>query len=39
LFGGINNLFDEKYFARVTSSGIDPGYPRNIYGGVKINLD
>lgn len=38
IFGGINNLFDEKYYARVTSAGIDPAYPRNIYGGVKIDL-
>ncbi len=38
IFGGINNLFDEKYYARVTSAGIDPAYPRNIYGGVKISL-
>lgn len=38
IFGGINNIFDEHYFARITSSGIDPAYGRNIYGGVKINL-
>lgn len=39
LFGGINNIFDEHYYARVTSGGIDPAYGRNIYGGVKIQLD
>lgn len=38
LFGGINNLFDEDYYARITAAGIDPAYRRNIYGGVKINL-
>jgi len=38
LFGGINNIFDEKYFARVRSDGIDPADGRNLYGGVKINL-
>lgn len=38
LFGGINNLFDEKYFSRVTSGGIDPADGRNIYGGVKVQL-
>ncbi len=38
LFGGINNLFDENYYARITATGIDPAYRRNIYGGVKINL-
>lgn len=38
IFGGINNIFDEKYYARITSAGIDPAAPRNIYGGVKIKL-
>ena len=36
LFAGINNLFDEKYFARVRSDGIDPADGRNYYGGVKV---
>ena len=36
IFGGINNLFDEHYFARVTSSGIDPADGRNYYGGLKL---
>jgi Fe(3+) dicitrate transport protein len=38
LYGGVNNLFDEQYFARVTGTGVDPGYPRNIYGGFKVSL-
>lgn len=38
LFGGVNNLFDENYYARITGTGIDPAYRRNIYGGVKVNL-
>ena len=38
LFGGISNLFDEPYYARITSGGIDPAYGRNVYGGVKIRL-
>lgn len=37
-FGGINNLFDERYTARIRSDGIDPAYERNIYGGVKVSL-
>jgi len=37
LFGGINNIWDEKYYSRITSTGIDPAYPRNLYGGVKIS--
>ncbi len=38
LFGGINNLFDEHYYSRIRSDGIDPAAERNVYGGVKINL-
>lgn len=36
LFGGINNIFDEPYFARVRSDGIDPADGRNYYAGVKL---
>ena len=36
VFGGINNLFDKHYFARVTGSGIDPADGTNYYGGVKF---
>jgi Fe(3+) dicitrate transport protein len=36
VFGGINNLFDEQYFSRVTAAGIDPAAPRNYYGGVRV---
>ena len=36
VFGGINNIFNEHYFARVTSAGIDPADGRNYYGGIKI---
>lgn len=36
IFGGINNIFNEHYFARVTSTGIDPADGRNYYGGVTI---
>ncbi len=35
VFGGVNNLFDEQYFARVSGAGIDPADGRNYYGGVK----
>ena len=37
LFGGVNNLFDEHYFARVRSDGIDPADGRNYYAGVKLD--
>lgn len=38
LVGGINNLFDERYYARIRSEGIDPAYERNVYGGFKAGL-
>lgn len=38
LIGGINNLFDEKYFARVRSNGIDPALPRNAYAGLSVKF-
>ena len=36
IFGGINNLFDEHYYPRVTSTGIDPADGRNYYAGVRL---
>ncbi len=36
VFGGVNNVFNEKYFARVRSDGIDPAAGRNYYGGMKL---
>lgn len=36
LYFGVNNLFNENYWARVRSDGIEPAYERNFYGGVKI---
>jgi Fe(3+) dicitrate transport protein len=36
IFGGVNNIFDEHYFARVRSDGIDPADGRNYYAGVKV---
>lgn len=38
LYFGVNNVFDESYYARIRSDGIDPAYRRNFYGGVKVNL-
>ena len=29
LMAGINNLFDEDYYARIVGNGIDPAYGRN----------
>lgn len=39
IFGGINNLFDEEYYARVRNDGIDPAAERNFYAGVKIDFN
>ena len=38
LFGGINNLFDERYYARIRSDGIDQVPERNLYGGLRIGV-
>jgi len=38
IFGGINNLFDERYSARIRSDGIDPAPERNLYGGVRVGV-
>ncbi|MFM8410289.1 MAG: hypothetical protein ACKOCT_08415, partial [Alphaproteobacteria bacterium] len=38
LFFGVNNLFDESYWARLTSTGFDPAYDRNFYGGLEVRL-
>jgi Fe(3+) dicitrate transport protein len=38
LVAGINNIFDEDYYARIRSNGIDPALPRNVYGGVVLRF-
>ncbi|RPJ32401.1 MAG: TonB-dependent receptor [Verrucomicrobiaceae bacterium] len=38
LLAGINNLFDESYFARVRSDGIDPANGRNYYVGASLEF-
>lgn len=38
IVAGVNNVFDEQYYARIRSNGIDPGLPRNIYGGVVLKF-
>jgi Fe(3+) dicitrate transport protein len=35
---GINNVFDEDYYARITNTGIDPAARRNFYGGVSFKF-
>ncbi len=36
LLGGVNNLFDEDYYARIRGDGIDPAYGRNYYAGLSL---
>ena len=38
LNAGINNLFNEDYYSRITNSGIDPGAGRNYYGGFSVRF-
>ena len=36
VLAGINNLFDEDYYARIRGDGIDPAYGRNYYAGFSL---
>ncbi len=38
VMAGINNVFNEDYYARVRSDGIDPAYGRNYYLGGSLNF-
>lgn len=38
LIAGINNLLDESYFSRVTTTGIDPSDGRNYYVGASFEF-
>ena len=38
LTAGVNNLFDEQYFSRVRSDGIDPAAERSVNIGFRIKL-
>ncbi|HJT81262.1 MAG TPA: TonB-dependent receptor [Chthoniobacterales bacterium] len=38
LIAGINNIFDEDYYARITDAGIDPAYGRNFYVGFSLRF-
>jgi len=35
---GINNLFNEDYYARIANTGIDPAPRRNYYGGFSVRF-
>lgn len=38
LMAGLNNVFDEDYYARIRSDGIDPAYGRNFYAGAAVEF-
>jgi outer membrane receptor protein involved in Fe transport len=38
LLAGINNLFDESYYARVRNDGVDPSNGRNYYVGASLEF-
>ncbi|HMO63919.1 MAG TPA: TonB-dependent receptor plug domain-containing protein [Verrucomicrobiota bacterium] len=38
VLAGINNVFDEDYYARIRSDGIDPAYRRNFYAGFRLSF-
>ncbi|NNM78142.1 TonB-dependent receptor [Sphingomonas sp. ID1715] len=38
LQGGVQNLFNEKYYARVFQTGLEPGRRRAIYGGIQADF-
>ncbi len=38
VFAGVNNLFDEDFWAEVRDEGILPAYGQNYYGGIKIRF-
>ncbi|MEO7318168.1 MAG: hypothetical protein ABIZ56_04180 [Chthoniobacteraceae bacterium] len=38
LHAGINDVFNEDYYSRITDTGIDPGYGRNYYVGFSLKF-
>jgi Fe(3+) dicitrate transport protein len=38
VIGGVNNIFDADYYARIRPDGIDPALPRNWYAGLKVEF-
>lgn len=38
VLAGINNLFDESYYSRIRSGGIDPANGRNFYAGLAVSF-
>ena len=38
IIGGVNNIINRSYYARIRADGIDPAMPRNWYAGVKVSF-
>lgn len=38
VLAGINNVFNEDYYSRIRSNGIDPAYGRNFYAGFSVRF-
>ena len=38
VFGGVANLFDERYFTRVRTDGIEPAAGRTVHAGLRITF-
>lgn len=38
VIAGVNNLFDERYYSRIRSNGIDPANGRNYYAGLAFSF-
>jgi len=38
VIGGFNNVFDEDYYSRIRSDGIEPAVGRNWYAGVALRF-
>jgi hypothetical protein len=38
VMAGMNNIFDEQYYARIRGDGIDPAYGRNYYAGLSLTF-
>jgi Fe(3+) dicitrate transport protein len=38
VLAGVNNLFDQDYYSRIRSNGIDPAYRRNYYAGFSLSF-
>lgn len=38
VFGGVNNLLDDRYYSRVRNDGIDPAADRTVFAGFRLSL-